>query len=480
MAIGKRKFNGIPLNEISFLKETSIPNLPPQNIEAEESTLGSLMMDGKAIIRVADFLKPKDFYKRTNAVIYESMLDLYERQEPIDLISLSNDLKGKNFLETVGGMAYLTSLVNRVPTPTNVYNYAKIVQRKRILRDLISVSFDISKMGYEGEGNEDIEVLLDKAEQKIFSVSSEFLSQDFTHVKSILEGAYDRIEKLHQGDGTLRGVPTGFTALDNILAGLQKSDVIILAARPSLGKTSLALDISRHVAAKTNIPVGIFSLEMSSEQIVDRLIAAEANIDLWKLRTGRLSYDGEFNDFERIADALDSLSKAPLYIEDAATISVLQMRAMARRLQAEKGLGLIVVDYIQLIDSQNPYDNMVSQVTQISRGLKAMAKELNVPVLALSQLSRAVEHRGGQRIPRLADLRESGSLEQDADMVLFIYREDRDIENTDRKNIADIIIAKHRNGPVGKVELRFNPDRASFENLAKEEGIEAGEEGSYE
>jgi len=447
-------------------------NLPPQNLDAEESTLGSLMLDNNAIVKIADFLKPRDFYKKANGMIYNSILDLYQRGEPLDLVSLSNNLKTKGILETIGGMGYLTSLVNRVPTPTNIQNYAKIVQRKRILRDLITVSYDISRLGYEE--TEEVEILLDKAEQKIFSLSSEFLNQEFTQLKSALEGAYERIEKLHQNGDTLRGLSTGFVNLDNILGGLQKSDLIILAARPSLGKTSLCLDIARFAATSLNVPVGIFSLEMSTEQIVDRFIAAQAKVDLWKLRSGKLSYDGEFNDFQRVADALDSLAKAPIYIEDSATITVLQMRSMARRLQAEKGLGLIIVDYLQLIDPGTDSDSLVTQITHISRSLKGMAKELNIPVLALSQLSRAVEHRSGLKIPKLADLRESGSLEQDADVVLFIYREDRDLESTERKNIADIVVAKHRNGPIGKAELKFNADRASFENLAKEESMGDG------
>ena len=454
----------------SNLPKEAFSNLPPQNLDAEESTLGSLMLDSNAIVRIADFLKPRDFYKRANGMIYNSVLNLYQRGEPLDLVSLSNDLKTKGILENIGGMAYLTSLVNRVPTPTNIQNYAKIVQRKRILRDLITVSYDISRLGYEE--SEDVEILLDKAEQKIFSLSSEFLNQEFEPLKSALEGAYERIEKLHQGGDALRGLATGFTKLDNMLGGLQNSDLIILAARPSLGKTSLCLDIARFAATNLNVPVGIFSLEMSTEQIVDRFIAAQANLDLWKLRSGKLSYEGEFNDFQRIADALDTLAKAPIYIEDSATISVLQMRSMARRLQADKGLGLIVIDYLQLIDPGMSSDSIVTQITHISRSLKGMAKELNIPVLALSQLSRAVEHRSGPKIPKLADLRESGSLEQDADVVMFIYREDRDLESTERKGIADIIIAKHRNGPVGKVELKFIAERASFGNLSSEESGE--------
>lgn len=439
--------------------------LPPQSIEAEQSLLGCLMLDKNAIIKVADFLQAKDFYKGIHQKIYQVMVDLFERGEPIDLLSVSTRLKEKEFLDEIGGNAYLTQLINTVPTASHVLNYAKIVQRKRILRDLIEASQEIGLMGYEE--SEDIDVVLDKAEKTIFSIAQHSLSQDFLPIKSTLEGAFERIDELSRYEGKLRGLPTGFIDLDNILAGLQKSDLIILASRPSLGKSALATDIARYVAATEKIPVGIFSLEMSADQLVDRLIAAQANVDLWRLRTGKLTSEGEDNDFTRIQKALGELSEAPIFIDDAASSNVLQMRAMARRLQARHGLGLIIVDYLQLMESRNPFESMVQQMTEISRSLKGLAKELNVPVLALSQLSRAVEQRSPQ-IPRLADLRESGALEQDADVVLFIYREDKYRPDTSRKNIADIIIAKHRNGPVGRIELYFDERRASFRNLEKE------------
>jgi len=439
--------------------------LPPQNIEAERSVLGSLMLDKDAIVKVVDFLQPRDFYKETHQKIYKAMVELFERKEPIDFLSLSARLKEKGQLEEIGGNSYLTELVNSVPTASHVLNYAKIIQKKRILRDLIEASYEIGQMGFNE--SEDVDQILDKAEKRIFSIAQKGLSQNFIPVKATLEEAFERIDKLSKHQGGLRGLPTGFTDLDNILAGLQKSDLIILASRPSMGKSALAVDFARHIAINQKVPVGIFSLEMSMDQVVDRLIASLSGVDLWRLRTGRLSDQGEDNDFARIQQALGILSEAPIFIDDAASSNILQMRAMARRLQAEHGLGLIIVDYLQLMEPRNQSVSMVQQMTEISRSLKGLARELNIPVLALSQLSRAVEQRSPQ-IPRLSDLRETGAIEQDADVVLFIYREDRYRPDTPRKNIADIIIAKHRNGPIGRVELYFDEKRASFRNLEKE------------
>lgn len=436
--------------------------LPPQSIEAEKSLLGCLMLDKMAISKVADFLEPRDFYKKIHQEIYQAMLDIFEKDEPIDLLSISTRLKEKNLLEEIGGASYLTELINSVPTASHVLSYAKIVQRKRILRDLIEASQEIGLMGYKE--TEDIDILLDQAEKRIFSIAQRGLTQNFLPVKVMLEDAFERIDNLSKHRGGLRGLPTGFTDLDNILAGLQKSDLIILASRPGIGKSAMALNLAANIAINEKVPVGIFSLEMSKDQLVDRLIAAQANVDLWRLRTGRLS--AKEDDFTRIQQALGILSEAPIYIDDAASSNILQMRAMARRLQVERGLGLIIIDYLQLIEPRNSAESLVRQITEISRSLKSLARELNVPVLALSQLSRAVEQRSPQ-IPRLADLRESGSLEQDADVVLFIYREDRYRPDTPRKNIADIIVAKHRNGPVGKVELYFDERKASFRNLEK-------------
>jgi len=439
--------------------------LPPQSIEAEQSLLGCLMLDKNAIIKVADFLSPRDFYKRTHQEIYSACQELFEKGEPIDLLALSNRLKEKNKLEEIGGNSYLTELVNSVPTASHILNYAKIVQRKRILRDLIDSSHEIGLLGYNE--TEDTDILLDQAEKKIFSIAQRSLSQKFLPVKETLEEAFERIDMLSKHKGLPRGLPTGFTDLDNILAGFQKSDLIILASRPSFGKSAMAMNIASHIAINEKIPVGIFSLEMSKDQIVDRLISSLSGVDLWRLRTGRLSGEGDDNDFSRIQQALGILSEAPIYIDDAASSNILQMRAMARRLQAERGLGLIIVDYLQLMEPRNPAATIVQQMTEISKSLKGLARELNIPVLAISQLSRAVEQRSPQ-IPRLADLRETGALEQDADVVLFIHREDRYRPDTSRKNIADIIIAKHRNGPVGRVELYFDDQRVSFRNLEKE------------
>jgi replicative DNA helicase len=448
----------------SGIKANSANRLPPQNIEAEQSILGSLMLSKEAIIKIADLVKPKDFYHPAHETIYETIIDLYENREPIDLLSLSNRLKEKGKLEEIGGQSYLTTLVNSVPTAAHIDHYGKIVQKKSTLRRLIDAASQIVNLGYDEEKEAD--VLLDQAEQKIFNVSQNYLHQDFSPIKPILEEAFDRIDEVHKNKGKLRGLPTGFYELDNILAGLQNSNLIILAARPSLGKTSLAMDIARNVATREKIPVGIFSLEMSQEELIDRLLCSQANIDLWKLRTGRLSSEGENDDFSRIGQAMGALSEAPIFIDDSASSSVMEMRTMARRLQAEHGLGLIIVDYIQMMKSQSSIENRVQEISEISRSLKSLARELKIPVLALSQLSRAIESREGQ-FPRLSDLRESGSIEQDADVVLFIYREDKVKKDVEQKNIADIVIAKHRNGPVGQVKLYFNENYASFRNLEK-------------
>lgn len=439
--------------------------MPPQSLEAEAALLGSLLIDKEAIWRVVDIMEAKDFYKGTHRTIYEAVLELVARREAIDVLSVTNRLKEKNQLDEIGGTAYLTSIVNTVPTASNASYYARLVHRKRIHRDLIEASHRIAELGYKEEEN--IETLLDDAEKTIFSVAQSSLAQEFLPVSRSLDEAWQRIEKLHAGDGALRGVSTGFPSLDNLLAGLQRSDLIILASRPSLGKTSLALDIAKNIALKENLAVGFFSLEMSSEQVVDRLVANQAAVDMWRLRTGRLSDKGEDNDFVRIRDAMETLSKIPLYIDDVASPTVMQIRAMARRLQAEHGeLGLVVVDYLQLIKGHEQSESRVQEVSEITRSLKALAKELNVPVLAISQLSRAVEMRS-DAVPKLSDLRDSGTIEQDADVVMFIYREDKVRKNSERKNIADILIEKHRNGPTGKVELYFNEETVSFRSIAK-------------
>lgn len=441
------------------------PKIPPQDLEAEQSVLGALMIDKDAVASVADLLTPDDFYKKTHSVIFEAVIRLWDKREPIDILSVTSELKNKKQLEEIGGSTYLTELVDSVPTSSHVLHYGKIVKEKRILRDLINISANITQDAFSSEG--EIDNFLDQVEKRIFAVSQQSVSKNFMPIRDELLSAYDRIEKLHEGGGEkYRGVPTGFTELDNILSGLQRSDLIIVGARPSYGKTSLALDIARYIAVNLHAPVGIFSLEMSREQVIDRFIAAEAQVDLWKLRTGRLKDD---LDFQMIQGALDKLSSAPLFVDDTPSPNVIQMRSMARRLQAEhNGLALIVIDYLQLIQPRTGSDNMVQQVTEISRGLKGIARELNVPVMAISQLSRGVEQRE-VKVPRLSDLRESGSIEQDADVVMFINPKDRgrvDV-SPDDENIVEIIIAKHRNGPLGTVKLYYDKQKVSFRNLEK-------------
>lgn len=436
--------------------------LPPQNIEAEASVLGALLLDQEAIIKVVDIVKPEDFYKEVHRVVFESVLELFEERNPCDVVTLANKLEEKDELDKIGGASYLTSLVNNVPTTANVAHYAQIIQHKATLRKLINAASKISALGFNED--EDIESVLDEAEQAIFKVSQKYLRENFIPIKEVLADSFERIDKLHKDKGGLRGIPTGFTDMDNILAGLQAADLVILAGRPSMGKTSLALNIAQHVATKEGIPVGIFSLEMSKEQLVDRLICAEANVDSWKLRTGNLSDD----DFPKIGHAMGVLSEAPFFIDDSPSANVMEMRAKARRLQSEHNLGLIVIDYMQLMESRYRREaNRVQEISEISRSLKSLARELNIPVICLSQLSRAVEQRPG-RIPQLADLRESGSIEQDADVVMFIYRKDYYEKDTEKKNIADILIRKHRNGPTGDIELRFTPEQMKFTNLEKQ------------
>ena len=434
--------------------------LPPQNNDAEQSLLGSLMLDKDAIVKVVDFIKAEDFYKSSHQDIYQVMSDLYEKSEPIDILSVSAKLKERNKLDDIGGSAYLTSLINTVPTATHVYNYAKIVRQKKILRELISASEEIGLSAFDE--TEEVDMLLDKAEKTVFGIGQRSLTQQFLPIKDILSDTFERLDELSKYAGKMRGVATGFTDLDKVLGGLQKSDLVILAARPSMGKTSLALDIARNVAVLENKPVGLFSLEMSKDQLADRLLAGLANINLWNLRNGKLTSD----DYSRLQHAMGSLSDSPLYIDDAGSVNILQIRAMARRLQANKGLSLIVIDYLQLMEPMNRFASPVQQVTENSRALKMLAKELNIPVLVLSQLSRAVEQRTPS-IPKLSDLRESGAIEQDADVVLMIYREDKYTENSLNPNIAKVIIGKHRNGPTGDIDLFFDENRVSFRNLDK-------------
>lgn len=444
---------------------TSALKVPPQNIEAERSVLGALMLDKDAIIKVANLIRLGDFYKDDHNAIYEAMVELYEQREPIDVLSLSNRLEEKKLLDKVGGSSYLTDLVNSVPSASNIVHYAKVVQKKSTLRKLITTASEIVELGYNE--SEDVEKVLDEAEQKLFSVSQKYIKQDFVPIKSILEAAFNRIDELHKGDHKLRGIPSGFPDMDNILAGFQKSDLVIIAARPSIGKTTLALDLARQVSIREKIPVGIFSLEMSSDQLIDRMLAAQSGVDLWRLRTGNLKSEEGDDDFQRIGEAMGILSEAPIFIDDAGSSNVMEIRTMARRLQAEHNVGLIIVDYLQLMEGRSGGgDNRVNEISEISRALKQLAKELNIPVIALSQLSRAVESRSPQ-IPKLSDLRESGSIEQDADIVMFLYREDREKPDTPNKNIVEIHVAKHRNGPVGRFSLYFNETSTTFKSLER-------------
>jgi replicative DNA helicase len=437
--------------------------LPPQNPEAEQAVLGSILIDKNAILKVADLLVSSDFYIPSHERIYSAVFDLYEKHKPIDILSVTNYLKENNTLAEIGGSGYLAELTNQVTTTSHVDHYAQIVKEKKILRDLIKASAEITEDAFSSNG--EFEDMIDVMEQKILAISQKSVQQNFVAVKDELKSAYERIENLNANKGSFRGVPTGFHDLDNLLSGLQKSDLIVLGARPSLGKTSFAMDIARQAALKGNAAVGVFSLEMSREQVVDRLIASESGVSLWKLRTGRVSDDMEF---QLIQSSLDRLANAKLYIDDTPSPTILQMRSMARRLQIEHGLDLLVIDYLQLILPRRNSDNMVQQVTEISRGLKSLARELNIPVLALSQLSRAVDQRDN-KVPKLHDLRESGAIEQDADVVMFIYRKDR--ERTDippeEQNVAEIIVAKHRNGPLGTVHLMFDPDRVTFRSIDK-------------
>ena len=444
------------------MKETPFKKalrIPPQSIDAEMAFLGSVMLRPEVLYDVLDAVNSESFYSEKHRIIFESMLELFRKSEPIDLLTLSAKLKGKDLLEKIGGSSYLSELVNSVPSSSNAEHYARIIQKKHLMRQLIEASEQVSMLGYDE--SQDLEELLDNAEKAIFKVTNFSTLHKFVDMRTILGDAWERIDKMHHDKDTLRGVPTGFKGIDNKLSGLQKSDLVILAARPSVGKTSLALDIARNAAMRHGVPVGIFSLEMSSQQLVDRMLASESKVDAWKLRTGKLTAE---EDFGRISEALAELSKAPIFIDDQPGNNILKMRSVARRLKSEKGLGLIIVDYLQLMSptqSKNN-DNLVQQVTEISRSLKSLARELDVPVLALSQLSRAVESRGGK--PRLSDLRDSGSIEQDADVVMFIHR-DKNEDGGGKENVTEILIEKHRNGPTGRIELYFDAEKSSFKSI---------------
>lgn len=435
--------------------------IPPHNIEAEESVLGAILIDKDSIIAVAEFLRPECFYKDAHERIYRAILKLYEDREPIDIITLTAKLKKGGDLEKVGGTAYLTELANAVPTSANIEGYGKIVTENYTKRKLISIASKVSEMAFDAKS--EVKDILDKSEQEIFSISQANAKRNFITLKSALAESFDRLDELHKSSSGLRGVSTGFTDLDNKLAGMQKSNLLILAARPGKGKTALVLNIAQHVAVENKIPVGMFSLEMSKEELVDRLLVYQADVDAWRLKTGKLSDD----DFTRLSDAMGELAEANLFIDDTPGITILEMRTKARRLQVEKGLGLLIVDYLQLADPGRKFDNRVQEVSIISQGLKNLSRELKVPILAVSQLSRAVEARG-DKIPQLADLRESGAIEQDADVVMFLYRPEEESESTSTGRIpVKLLIAKHRNGPTGEIDLLFRGDRIRFYGMEK-------------
>jgi len=442
--------------------------IPPQNLEAEQSVIGGILLENEAISKVLEVLTPDDFYRESHRKILHSMIQLFEKNEPIDLITLTNQLKGTHQLDAIGGSAYLSSLVDSIPTAANITFYARIVKEKAILRRLIATATEIVSRGYENEG--DVEDLLDQAEKNIFQITESQIKPSFFRIKTILKESFKTIEKLYESQEIVTGVPSGFTEIDKLTSGFQPSDLIIVAGRPSMGKTAFCLNIAQHIAIKKNVPVALFSLEMSKEQLVLRMLCSEARVDAHRVRGGFL---GE-TDWPKLTRAAGTLSEAPIFIDDTPALSVLEMRAKARRIMAEHTLGLVMVDYLQLMRGRGfsgrgrgAMESREQEISDISRSLKALAKELNIPVIALSQLNRRVEERQNKR-PQLADLRESGAIEQDADVIAFIYRDevyDRS-EDNQNKGIAEVIIGKQRNGPVGDVKLAFIDKYASFENLA--------------
>lgn len=429
--------------------------LPPCNLDAECSVIGSLLIDKDAIVTVAPMLIAKHFYKEAHELIFEAMLSLYENRDPIDLVTVTAALKKQKSLKKIGGSAYLASLVEKVPTSAHVEIYARIVKDAATKRELIRTATLLVEDSFDEARS--VQEILDRGEQAIFSLSQKHLKQNFIPIKDVLAESFDRLDELSKKSGSLRGIPTGLTDLDDALAGMQQSNLLILAGRPGLGKTALALNMTAYAAVQAKVPVGFFSLEMSKEELIDRLLVSQGDIDSWRLKTGRLNDE----DFSKLSDAMGKLAEAPLFIDDTPAISILEMRTKARRLQVEQGLQLLVVDYLQLARSTRQWDSRVQEVSEISQGLKNLARELKIPVLAISQLSRAVEARGTKE-PQLADLRESGAIEQDADVVMFLYRqEDEDLENVMLK------IAKHRNGPLRHIPLRFKGDRISFFGMEK-------------
>ena len=445
-----------------------INSVPPHSLEAEKSTLGSLLVDKNSIVRISDFLKPEDFYHDAHRIIYQSIAELYDKRIPIDLVTLTNLLEDKKELKLIGGASYLALLANEVPTATHIFQYATIVKEKAVLRKLIIAGDQIKGFGYQQ--NEDIEELIDNAEKTLFNVSQTHVSDKFVHIKDVLNKTYEKISDLHDDESKdkYRGISTGFGSLDKILSGLQPADLVILAARPSMGKTALALNIGQNIA-KQGYAVGLISLEMSKEQLVERMFCSLLGVDSWKMRTGKLTD----NDFSKIGTVMDELNSMKIFIDDSLGNSIAELKAKARRLKVEQGLDMLVIDYLQLMSGGkgNYGNNRVQEISEISRALKALARDLSIPILALSQLSRAVEMRP-VKIPQLSDLRESGAIEQDADVVLMMYREDYYEEDSDKKGVTDIYIRKHRNGPIGHVEMMFKKEQLKFVDIEKNRKFE--------
>ena len=440
-----------------------IDRVPPHNVEAEQAVLGAMLIKKEAIAEVAEILKSDDFYRDAHRIVFEAMMELFEKNEPVDIVTVTEQLKKNDLLEKAGGIAFITALDNAVPTAAHVAYHAKIVKEKAQLRNLINAATEIAGTAYED--TEDIPDIMDRAEKRILDVAARDNHSNFIPIKTIVMDTFQQIENRAKNSGALTGLPSGFVDLDRLTAGFQRSDLILVAARPSMGKTAFTLNIATHVAVREQKPVAFFSLEMSKEQLVQRMLCAEGGIDSQKLRKGELE-----NDWSKLVEAADRLSGAPLYIDDTPGITVMELRSKARRLKAEHGLELIVIDYLQLMQGRGSRsgDNRQQEISEISRSLKALARELSVPVIALSQLSRSVESRQVKR-PMLSDLRESGSLEQDADIVMFLYREDYYTEETERQNITEVIIAKHRNGPVDKVDLYFQKEFTKFVNFSHAE-----------
>lgn len=439
---------------------SSTLKVPPHDDVAEASVLGSLLIDKDAIADVVDFMRPEYFYKDINNYIYDAMLTLFEQHEPVDVVTVTSILKKKGRYKDVGGAGYLTELVNIVPTAAHVETYGRYVQDLYTKRRLITAAAKIGEKAFEEKG--DVKTILDQAESEIFAISQGSLRRDFIPIKDALAESFDRLDELHKKGSSLRGVPTGFKDLDNKLAGMQDSNLLILAARPGQGKTAIVLNIAQHIAIRQKLAVGIFSLEMSKEELVDRLLVSQADVDAWKLKTGKLSDE----DFTKLSEAMGELAEAKIFIDDTPGLNILEMRTKARRLQVEHHVKLIVVDYLQLMDPGRRFDSRVQEVSIVSQSLKNLARELRVPVLAVSQLSRAVEARG-TRVPQLADLRESGAIEQDADVVMFLYREEQEIDKWEVTPIVKLLIAKHRNGPTGEIDLLFKGDRIRFYSVEK-------------